>query len=218
MQKYFYRNVVFILLMLTSNILYGAITPNDNNVTIYVGKKLDKNSDFLKNLNKTSENSRIKYGTSIFKKNDTPKKKNKIKYKEYLVYFYSENMPFSTIKNLIPSFQKIKKIKRNMQIYIVFNGFPTKEFFLKLRKEYKDKYKNLFKIKIHPPMYSYFDLTEVPAYVLMSCPENFRFGKCKKDDSIIVRGDISLLDFYRVLSDSDKKYLDIYHKIIDIGM
>jgi len=205
-------------LILISSTLLGSDSTADDDLKTHIEKKLDNNNSFLKDIKEISEDSRIKYGTNIFKKNDTPKKKNKIKYKEYLAYFYSENMPFLTIKNLIPSFKSLKKIKKNIQIYIVFNGFPTKDFFLKLRQEYKEEYKNLFKIKIHPPMYSYFELTEVPAYVLMDCPKDFRFKKCHKDNSIIVRGDISLLDFYQVLSDSNKKYLDTYHKLIDIGV
>jgi hypothetical protein len=206
-QKYFYWNVIFILFF-SSNVLAKT---NFN-------KEVSQNKNFYNTLEKASDKSRVKYGSSIFNQKINIEKKDNRTYKKYLMYFYSESMSFSTIKKLIPQFQNIKNIDNEIEIYIVFNGFPTKGFFLKLRKEYKEEYSKLFKIKIHPPIYDYFELSTVPAYALIKCPEDFRFKQCKKANSVLVRGDISLLDFYQVLSDFDKKYLDMYHKLINIGI
>lgn len=228
MQKYFYRNVVVVLttIAIVFSISLNAQTSPEEVANI-LKKELNltapkdisiENQDFLKDLDKASKESFLKYGAKIsnadisnfINKDDNNSTKNTI------FYMYSESMPFVTIKNLIPQINKFKKYNPDTQFFIVFNGFPKKEFMQQLRKEYKDEYKNIFSIKIHPYIYKYFDLNAVPAYIFNRCniKDDFRFKKCKNDEAILAKGDISLVDFFNILSDNDKKYLKYYNQMI----
>lgn len=194
--------------------LQGVISAKNANLKALNFSK----SDFSKEIQKASNNSLVKYGSTkyadikkMIQKNDTNTSKNTI------FYFYSENMPFSTIKNLIPQIKRFKEIKPNSQFFIVFNGFPKKSFFKKLRKLYSDSIKNILTVKVHPFIYKYYKLKMVPAYAYIKCGigNKFRFNQCLKDDSLLVRGDISLNGFWEILSNHNKKYLKTYNKMIE---
>jgi len=182
-------------------------------------KALDfSKSDFAKKLQEASDNSLIKYGSTkysnmkkMIKKGDNNTTKNTI------FFFYSQSMPFSTIKNLIPQIKKFKELKPDNQFFIVFNGFPKRSFFKKLRKLYSDSIKNILTVKVHPFIYKYYKLKMVPAYAYIKCGigDNFRFNQCLKNDSVLTKGDISLNGFLEILSDHDKKYLNLYNKMIE---
>lgn len=228
MQKYFYRNVVVLttIVILFSVSLNAQATPEEvanrlkKELSLATPKKLTlENQDFLKDLDKASKKSFLKYGAKIsnadishlIKKDDDNVTKNTI------FYMYSDSIPFVAIENLIPQINKFKKYNPNTQFFIVFNGFPKKEFMQRLKKEYKDEYKNTFSIKIHPYIYKYFDLKMVPAYIFSRCNlgDNFRFKKCKSSEAILAKGDMSLVDFFNILSENDKKYLKYYNQMIE---
>lgn len=228
MQKYFYRNVVVLatIAILTTISLNAKTTPEETatvlkkELSLRASKNISiENKDFLKDLNKASKESFLKYGAKIsnadisnlIKKEDNNSTKNTI------FYMYSRNVPFVAIENLIPQVNKFKKYNPDTQFFIVFNGFPKKEFMQKLRKKYKDEYKNIFSIKVHPYIYSYFNLKMAPAYIFNRCNlgDNFRFKKCKSDEAVLAKGDMSLIDFFNILSEHDKKYLKYYNQMIE---
>lgn len=227
MQKYFYRYVVVLTTMaiLFSVSLNAQKTPKEigneikKELSLTTPKKSElKNKDFLKDLDKASKKSFLKYGTKISNANmsNLIKKIDNNTTKNTIFYMYSESMPFVSIKNLIPQISKFKKYNPNTQFFIVFNGFPKRDFFHKLRKEYQDKYKNIFSIKVHPYIYKYFNLKMVPAYIFTRCDigNKFRFKKCRSNEAILAKGDMSLVDFFNVLSDKDKRYLKYYNQMI----
>lgn len=227
MQKYLYRNVIAFIataILFAAN-LNAQITPKNMATKIKKEFNLDtskkvslKNKDFLKNLDKASKKSFLKYGSKITNSDisDIVKKDDNNATKNTIFYLYSESMPFVTIKNLIPQISKFKKYNPNTQFFIVFNGFPKKQFFQKLRKEYKAKYRNILTVKVHPFIYKYYNMKMVPAYIFVRCGlgDNFRFKKCRRDKAILAKGDMSLVDFFNVLSDKKKKYLKYYNEMI----
>lgn len=228
MQKYFYRNVVVLaaIAILFSISLNARTTPEEaavilkKELSLTTPKNISAESqDFLKDLDKASKESFLNYGAKIanadisnlIKENDNNSTKNTI------FYMYSDSVPFVAIENLIPQINKFKKHNPSTQFFIVFNGFPKKEFMNRLRKKYKDEYKNIFSIKVHPYIYRYFDLKMVPAYIFNRCNlgDNFRFKKCKNDEAILAKGDMALVDFFNILSENDKKYLKYYNQMIE---
>lgn len=228
MQKYLYRNVVAltIITILFTISLNAQTTPEkvtnqlkEEFSSVVSQKTTMENKDFLKDLDEASKKSFVKYGSKIsntdisklIEKDDNNSTKNTI------FYMYSDSIPFVAIKNLIPQINKFKKHNPNTQFFIVFNGFPKKEFMQRLRKEYKEEYKNTFLIKVHPYIYKYFNLKMVPAYIFSRCDlgGNFRFKKCKSNEAILAKGDMSLVDFFNVLSENNKKYLKYYNQMIE---
>jgi len=227
-QKYLYRNVVAltIITILFTISLNAQTTPEkvtnqlkEEFSSVVSQKTTMENKDFLKDLDEASKKSFVKYGSKIsntdisklIEKDDNNSTKNTI------FYMYSDSIPFVAIKNLIPQINKFKKHNPNTQFFIVFNGFPKKEFMQRLRKEYKEEYKNTFLIKVHPYIYKYFNLKMVPAYIFSRCDlgGNFRFKKCKSNEAILAKGDMSLVDFFNVLSENNKKYLKYYNQMIE---
>ncbi|WP_457748587.1 TrbC family F-type conjugative pilus assembly protein [Sulfurimonas sp.] len=217
MQKYIYWTLIFVSVLLAQGSTGLKIDKNINT------KLNEKAVDFAKNIKQISDKSFLKYGTNIFDNNMTKgiasiidKNSDNNSTKNTLFYFYSESMKLSAITNLLPQMKKFKHIHPEDQIFIVLNGFPKKEFFLNLRKYYKSQYSKLFSIKIHPYIYKYYKLKMVPAWAYIRCDtgENFRFKKCKREDSLLARGDISLVDFFDVLSTDYKEYKDDYNYLI----
>ena len=160
MQKYLYRHVIVltILTILFSITLDAQVTPKvmvkkfKKELNLVSPKKIEiKNKDFLKNLNESSKKSLLKYGNTVSEADINKFVTTKDDYnttKNTIFYMYSNSMPFVVIKNLIPQINKFKKHNPNTQFFIVFNGFPKKEFMQRLRKEYKDEYRNIFSINL----------------------------------------------------------------------
>jgi len=229
MQKYLYRHVIVltILTILFSITLDAQVTPKvmvkkfKKELNLVSPKKIEiKNKDFLKNLNESSKKSLLKYGNTVSGADINKFVTTKDDYnttKNTIFYMYSDSVPFAAIKNLIPQISKFKKHNPNTQFFIVLNGFPTKKFLLRLRKEYKEKYKDIFSIKVHPFIYKYYGLKMVPAYIFCKCDlgDNFRFRKCRRNEAVMAKGDMSLVDFFNILSDKNKKYLKYYNQMIE---
>lgn len=204
MQKYIYRYVILFLLITLNCFAQEPKIDMD-----FFNQTINKNMDFMQKLKEQSSASALKYGTSLFGQN-LSSQEPEIKYMDYLFYFFSESMSMKNIENILIQFQRFREINNNSKIYIVLNGLPSKKIMQKFRGLYKDELAGLFKIKVHPSMYSYYNLQSVPAFAMASCPEDFRFKKCLLDKSPLIRGNISLNDFFEILA---QKEPEIYERI-----
>jgi len=195
MQKYFCVAVILSVFLFASSIKDEAQRylkdPEINNILKDIQNKSQK-AKIFKNINKQTEK--------------VP----------YIFYFYSSSMGIAPLKNFIELAYPLKKRFKNLKLYIVFRGFPKKEFFIRIRKKiYQEKYKNLVTFKFHPIMFRYFNLDRVPAYVFAKCSEDFRFNKCDKEHSYLARGDFSLYYFFNILYENNKKEFEKYLDFIN---
>lgn len=213
MQKYIQRLViVFFCNFFLVNI---ALFAQDKRLDINIS---DEQKNFFKDLDKISLESTKKYGNfgKVDMANLLTKTQEEPAKEEAIFYFYSEIMPFATIKNIIPQFQKYKTLYPKTTFYIIFNGFPSNTFWKSLREIYKEEYKNLFKVKIHPRAYERFSLKQVPAWVFTACPSDFRLKQCDDQNAVLAKGNMSLNDFFELLSKhNEEKFGQRYKYLIE---
>lgn len=68
------------------------------------------------------------------------------------------------------------------------------------------------KIQFHSAAFKEMKLNRVPAYLLSRCEPDFRFKTCKH--IALIRGNISLATFYKVLSQEKKEYRGAYQALL----
>lgn len=132
-----------------------------------------------------------------------------------IFYFTSSSLDNNGAKNFNRSLKKLKR-KYDVQGMVVLNGFPKD--FTKYALGLYEKDMPL-KLKVHPYIYEYFNLHEVPAYAISACRSGsgFRFREC--ENYYLAKGDASLEEFFKVLSNENPVFYDLYNEIIrpDIG-
>jgi len=62
--------------------------------------------------------------------------------------------------------------------------------------------------KIHPLMYRFYKLENVPAFAFAYCPQDFSFNQCEKH--LLVKGDISITEALKVFSEENKELFVYY--------
>lgn len=217
MQKYIQRSIKAIIFPIFLCSAHASDIPKDAmKVNPQAEIKIDKT--FFDNLQMATQKSALKYGqfnehnmTEIFQKTGN---QNDIKREHAYMYMYSTSMPLVTLQNLIPQIKKMKSLEPNTTFYLVLNGFPKASFWKELKTLYKEENKNLFSVKIHPKIYETYRLTNVPAWIKVDCPKDFKFKDCDTEHSFLAKGDISFYDFYELLVKQDSSYLQTYHKLI----
>lgn len=133
--------------------------------------------------------------------------------KKILTIFYFTTADFvdKGVKNLSNGLKKLST-KYNIQGMVVLNGFP-KNFTSFIQENYAQKNTEV-KIKVHPYIYQYFSLQEVPAYALSACKmgDSFRFKEC--DNFYLVKGEGSLEDFLLRVAEDENTLRDLYFELI----
>lgn len=212
MQKYIQRQLIALICVASFELSAQA---SDEIIRFSMpSQDTTTHQEFLLNLNSVAQETALKYAqfnenntSSVFKK----QQKNTV---ESYFYFYSKDMPFVALQNLLPQMKKLKESDSKAKFYVVYNNFPPQTYWKELKKLHKSEYNSLFTIKIDPRLFITYDLKNVPAWVLAKCPEDFKFKQCDIDNSILAKGDISLVDFFELLSKHDKKYLTTYQNLI----
>lgn len=132
-----------------------------------------------------------------------------------IFYFTSTSLSGEGAKKFNRDLKKLSR-KYDIQGMVVLNGFPKDLQTYSLGLYEKDI---PMKIKVHPYIYEYFNLREVPAYAISACRKDkaFRFKDC--ENFYLAKGDASLEEFFRVLSQENNAFDELYNEIIrpDIG-
>ena len=68
-------------------------------------------------------------------------------------------------------------------------------------------------LTFHPWAYDYFKLDRVPAYALSYCKKDFRFKTC--EHKFLAKGEISLTNFFEIVSDENLEYKKYFQKLIE---
>lgn len=195
MQKYFFVFLIF------ASILFSYNQQNINKFLEHIKEESFKSASIYNDKNISS----------LFKKDMV---ENKLI--PTIFYFYTQSLGVTSIKNFAYNVLKLKRKFKNIRAYVVFRGFPKREFLIKLREQvYNPKLEEVFIIKVHPFIYRYYHLDEVPAYAFIYCPKDFRFDKCKKNSSLLAKGDFSLQFFFKLLSDYNEKKFGKYYKVYE---
>jgi len=220
MQKYIQRSIIRAIVMIFINLAcFAAPQPiNRDDFKIPSQSDVAMDKDFLKNLDSMSKKSVLKYGqfnehnmSQVF---SNALKEEDSKKEEVFFYMYSRSVPLVSLTNLFPQMHRLKEVKPNARIIVVLNGFPNLEFWKLLRETYKDEHRDLFKVRMDPRIFKAYQLNQVPAWIKTACPVNFEFKKCDTEKSFLAKGDMSLVDFYDLLSKQDNQYLNTYHQLI----
>jgi len=133
----------------------------------------------------------------------------------YLLYFFSEAVPRSSVANVLLSVSLLQeegfKIKTkqyltgpsdNIQKYL----FGWRKFIDTYPLQYQSNVAENFKLKFDPRFFKVYEVEKAPAMALAICQSDFPEPKtCKVE--FLIRGDVSLLDFLDKASQIDKKYL-----------
>ena len=220
MQKHIQRAINTLLVILCVNSISNAapqpINREDFKIPSQSDVPLDK--DLLKNLDAMAKQSVLKYGQfnehNMSKVFSSAMKQEEVKKEETFFYMFSKSVPLVSLTNLFPQMHRLKEIKPNAKIIVVLNGFPNLEFWKLLRTVHKDEHRDLFKVRIDPRIFKAYELKQVPAWIKTACPVNFEFKKCDTETSFLAKGDMSIVDFYDLLSKQDKQYLPTYHQLI----
>jgi len=134
-----------------------------------------------------------------------------------IFYFASSDMKAEAFKSFVEHIKKLKKSKPNIIGRVLFRGLidGTMDgitFWLKKLEEKGLKRTADVKYQFHPWAFKHFELERVPAYVLSTCKRDFTFRTC--DNKYLVKGDISLVNFFEFLSEQNEKYKEYYFDLI----
>lgn len=136
------------------------------------------------------------------------------KEKKLTIFYLTSTKVAKGSKSFDRAIQKLNDSGKEVQGFIVLRGFPdTKTLMDFLVNSYDYGIKGT--LKIHPLIFNTFKVTRVPAFALSYCPvdDNFTFREC--ENKFLAVGDITLTDFFRMVSLKDKKYEDYYFKLIE---
>ena len=132
-----------------------------------------------------------------------------------IFYFISEDTSPELIRSFAYDMQKIKEIDPTVDSLLITRGliggnFDTMaDYVKKLQKSGITK----LEVTFHPWAFEHFKLEKVPAYALSYCEKDFRFKTC--ENKFLVRGEVSLTNFFEIVSDEDINYKKYYKKLIE---
>lgn len=132
-----------------------------------------------------------------------------------IFYFITEDTSKDLIKNFSYEIEKIKEIDENIEALVLTNGliggsFDKMATFVKKLQDFGVKKIN---VGFNPWAYEYFKLDKVPAYALSYCEKDYRFKNCKH--KFLAKGEISLTQFFEIVSDEENGYKKYYQKLIE---
>lgn len=132
-----------------------------------------------------------------------------------IFYFITEDTSKDLIKNFSYEIEKIKEIDENIEALVLANGliggsFDKMATFVKKLQDFGVKKIN---VGFNPWAYEYFKLDKVPAYALSYCEKDYRFKNCKH--KFLAKGEISLTQFFEIVSDEENGYKKYYQKLIE---
>ncbi|MEV9477581.1 TrbC family F-type conjugative pilus assembly protein [Aliarcobacter butzleri] len=146
----------------------------------------------------------------------TDKNKNEENFKSFTIfYFVSENTSLDLIKNFSYELEKIKELDNSIDALVLTRGLIGGSF--DKMAEYVKSLQTLgvkkIDISFNPWAYEYFKLEQVPAYALSYCEKDYRFKTC--NHKYLVRGEMSLTNFFEIVSDENQFYKKYYQKLIE---
>lgn len=179
-------------------------TKNDfvNNLQ-YQTKLLDKNNYFNKEIEK------------IKKENEDYNKRN-----QTIFFFVSSDMRIESFKGFVEHINKLRKKGHKVIGRVIFRGWIDDKMdgipnWLKKMQKEGLKNSDYVKYQFHPWAFRYFGLNKVPAYALSSCLEDFRFRTC--ENKFLIKGDMDLIEFFKILSEEHKEYKSAYRDLIEVN-
>ena len=129
-------------------------------------------------------------------------------------YLFTLSQPEGSITRFMEESTQLKKLyPGTFQAYGVIRGFPKKGGLKTLFDRFYSKSREGFVLKVHPYIFRMAGIDRAPAYLFSECPEEFRFKRCKNE--YLVRGDVSLAEALKIVSDRDERYRDYYLSLIE---
>lgn len=132
-----------------------------------------------------------------------------------IFYFVSEDTSIDLIRNFSYEIEKLKELDKGINGLLLTRGLIGGNFDSManyVQNLQNEKIKKL-EVTFHPWAYEYFNLEKVPAYAISYCKEDFRFKTC--EHKYLVRGELSLTNFFEIVSDEDENYKKYYQKLIE---
>ena len=128
-------------------------------------------------------------------------------------------MKVESFKSFVVYIKKLKKSKPNIIGRVLFRGLINGTmdgipFWLKKLEEEGLERTADVKYQFHPWAFKYFELERVPAYVLSTCKQDFTFRTC--NNKYLVKGDISLVNFFEFISEQNKQYKEYYFDLLKV--
>lgn len=186
----------------------------------YVPQIFNNQNDFFKNLQTTTklldkDNVLGKY-LDEQKKFDYDTNQNSIDLKSFTIfYFISEETSVDLINDFSYRLSKLKEIDPTIEGLIMTRGLVGGNFdtMAEYVKGLQEKGVSKIDITFHPWAYEYFKLEQVPAFALSYCKKDFRFKTC--EHKYLVRGEVSLTNFFEIVSDENTEYKKYFQKLIE---
>lgn len=150
----------------------------------------------IKDINNKEDNEAQKRGFKIF-------------------YFITEDISKDLLKSFSYELKKIREIDNTIEAHLITNGLIGGSF-----DKMAEYVKSIQAIGIEgvtvgfsPWAYEYFNLKKVPAFALSYCEKDYRFKTC--NHRYLARGEMSLLNFFELISDKKNDYKKYYQKLIE---
>lgn len=200
------------------------IKPLENNNIESIVKQNEQNygnlDSFYKNLTNQASlldsNNTLKPYLEKQKKTYDSYQKNQNEFKSFTIfYFISEDTSPELIKSFTYDMQKLKEIDPNIDALLLTKGLVGGSFdsMAKYVQDLQSKGISSVDVTFHPWAYDYFKLDRVPAYALSYCKKDFRFKTC--EHKFLAKGEISLANFFEIVSDENNEYKKYFQKLIE---
>lgn len=142
--------------------------------------------------------------------------KNQNEYKSFTIfYFISEDTSPELIRSFAADMRKLKQLDPNIDSLLITRGLVGGNF--DNMAKYVQKLQSMgiegIDVTFHPWAFDYFKLDRVPAFALSYCKKDFRFKTC--EHKFLTRGEISLTNFFEIISDEDIEYKKYFQKLIE---
>ena len=136
-----------------------------------------------------------------------------------IMFFISSDIRLESLKGFVEHIKKLRRRGYNITGRVMFRGWINDEIdgianWLKQKEKDGLSRTPHVKYQFHPWAFRYFSLNKVPAYALSSCKEDFRFRDC--DNKYLMKGDISLVEFFNILKEHHKEYEKVYFDLIEV--
>ncbi|WP_418181231.1 TrbC family F-type conjugative pilus assembly protein (plasmid) [Aliarcobacter lanthieri] len=144
------------------------------------------------------------------------KNKNEKEFKSFTIfYFISENTSKDLIKSFSYEITKLKELDITIDALLLTRGLIGGSFdkMAEYVKSLQDLGIQKIDLSFNPWAYEYFDLQQVPAYALSYCERDYRFKTC--NHKYLLRGELSLTNFFEIVSDENQYYKKYYQKLIE---
>ena len=189
-------------------------------LTTQQNKEKEQNESFLNNLQYQTNLLDIsdifnKEITKIKNENESYNKKN-----QTIFFFVSSDMRIESFKVFVEHINKLRRKGHNVVGRVIFRGWIDDKMdgipnWLKKMQKEGLKNSEFVKYQFHPWAFRYFELKKVPAFALSSCYEDFKFRTC--ENKFLIKGDMSLIEFYKILSNEHKEYEKTYRDLLEVG-